>query len=139
MIRLFAVRYWRRSKSILFEQFRRDSAAGPRALLSTLLCSGMAGGFYEFFDIFPHTVVFQIDHAAWSQGSQSGTEGCSGESGIRKNPDPYPATVRLTPSMAIGTLFDDAAQDKRVRADGVPQGVAVPDNIHNGPGAVNMA
>ena len=50
MIRLFAVRDWRRSKSILFEQFRRDSAAGPRAFAVRPFCAvEWRGDFYEFF------------------------------------------------------------------------------------------
>ena len=97
------------------------------------------GDFYEFFDIFPHTVVFQIDHAAWFQGSQSGTEGCMGNQGYAKILIPYPGNRQADSVYGNGTLFDDAAQDGRVRADGVPQGVAVPGNTHNGPGAVNMA
>ena len=62
-----------------------------------------------------------------------------GNQGYAKILIPYPGNRQADSVYGNGTLFDDAAQDGRVRADGVPQGVAVPDNTHNGPGAVNMA
>ena len=52
---------------------------------------------------------------------------------------PYLGNRQADAVYGNGSLFNDAAQNGRGRTDGVPQGVAVADNIYNSPGSVNMA